>query len=339
MKKHKIVLFFGGMFIPRLLCGQIDDLSTVTMRVEVTVVDEDGERLDGAEVKMKFNHSALQRRKTGEYVNVFLGESQKSSPVVQTYTATPTVLLVVKKEGYWGSGLRHRFVHLDRIDGKTDGSPNGQYGKAFTVVLRKKVDPRPLYVHSVSWIKVPERERPIGFDLEKGDWVKPYGTGAHSDFIFTIKLDEKERGEYWSEMTVGFSEEEDGISVVNRTQAPESTLLLGPVAPETGYQNEYVRSMGVKKEGSQLRAFAIPDYDAVMATEGIWFRVRSRVNENGELAARYGKLLGPIRYKAGGEKQAVVKFAYFLAPDASRSLEWNGESLVPKANLQGVDTY
>jgi hypothetical protein len=37
-------------------------------------------------------------------------------------------------------------------------------------------------------LRIPKFNKPIGYDLEKGDWVSPYGKGLINDFIFTMNV-------------------------------------------------------------------------------------------------------------------------------------------------------
>jgi hypothetical protein len=54
-----------------------------------------------------------------------------------------------------------------------------------TITLRKILNPIPLYAKQND-IPIPEKEKWIGFDLEKADWVKPFGVGVISDVEFHL---------------------------------------------------------------------------------------------------------------------------------------------------------
>ena len=72
-------------------------------------------------------------------------------------------------------------------------SPNIKKGRwqpwnpTFDMVLKKIKNPIPMYVKSLS-VGVPEFGKLLGFDLEKGDWVAPYGKGNSSDLLFYPEL-------------------------------------------------------------------------------------------------------------------------------------------------------
>jgi hypothetical protein len=58
------------------------------------------------------------------------------------------------------------------------------------------------------------------------------------------------------------------------------------------------------------------------------------------LRARYGKLDGFINFEVRyRDDEAKVAFTYYLSPDESRSLEWNGDSLVENPDLQGITRF
>jgi hypothetical protein len=54
-----------------------------------------------------------------------------------------------------------------------------------SIKLRKIINPIPLYSKQND-IPIPDKEKWIGFDLEKIDWVKPYGLGISSDVEFYL---------------------------------------------------------------------------------------------------------------------------------------------------------
>ena len=54
-----------------------------------------------------------------------------------------------------------------------------------TITVRKIIKPIPLYARKID-TPIPVNEKWIGFDLEKADWVKPYGKGACNDVEFFL---------------------------------------------------------------------------------------------------------------------------------------------------------
>jgi hypothetical protein len=315
----------------------IKDLSTITIDVSVKVVDEENNSLPDSDVTIYFTHTKLQEKKLGTSTKIIKQVYSGEAPIQAQYVAFDVVGVKAEKEGYWPSGIGYDFRQIDRVD--DGGGPNGEYQKEFTIILRKKENPRPLYVNRVEWKRMPGTNRPYGFDLEKGDWVVPHGIGTHADFVITVQREIGEHPVFWAKLDFGFTHVEDGLIQIARSNAPYSMLLLGPTAPVKGFESGFSREMGIKPINGKFIPYADPPYNEVIDVEGYWFRVRS-VEVDGRQEGRYGKLLGPIEYKTGTQsKPPAVKFTYFLSPDTNRSLEFNGESLVPKANLQGVDKH
>jgi hypothetical protein len=52
-----------------------------------------------------------------------------------------------------------------------------------TVRLKRRLHPVAMY-HLTTDARVPDSDQPPGFDLEKGDWVHPYGIGTVTDFTY-----------------------------------------------------------------------------------------------------------------------------------------------------------
>jgi hypothetical protein len=143
-------------------------------------------------------------------------------------------------------------------------------------------------------------------------------------------------------MLLAFSNPGDGLLPVPRDGEQDPVLLLGREAPVDGYRPVYRRTVGMADSKDGLRLLDDPCLEALRSYEGIWFRVRAEVDEEtGEvLRARHGKIDGTVGFAVRGrEAQGRIGFVYYLSPDNSRSVEWNGESLVEGADLQAVTEF
>jgi hypothetical protein len=54
-----------------------------------------------------------------------------------------------------------------------------------TIIARKIIKPIPLYA-KINDVPIPSREKWIGFDFEKADWMKPWGKGLEVDIEFYL---------------------------------------------------------------------------------------------------------------------------------------------------------
>lgn len=52
-----------------------------------------------------------------------------------------------------------------------------------TVQIKRKVNPVPMYHYTIRALS-PDASRPVGFDLERADWVEPYGKGVVADLTY-----------------------------------------------------------------------------------------------------------------------------------------------------------
>ncbi|WFB36360.1 hypothetical protein P3T73_01095 [Kiritimatiellota bacterium B12222] len=330
-----ILLFFA---LYSTYCSVVySDLLKVKMSHLIQVVDEDGKNIENAEISITFHHTSAQRQKTGSrfHTKELVISGGKSAEI--TSEGLKFTIINVNSEGYWNASKYYDWDEKDRIDGKTDGSPNGHYKKEFTIVLRKKENPRPMFVHKSKYHATRTFNTPMGYDFEVGDLVEPFGTGKTTDLIFTLHQDKKEGKAYSHRLEMTFPQPEDGLIIINKEPGSESKLLLGAIAPENGYIPELNYTKGVEKRGWKFWVFQRPSKEDLGNVEGYWFRTRTEQNpENGEIKARYGKINGPITFLVD-ELGGAFYFTYYFSPNQSRSLEWNGESLVPNANLQSVN--
>lgn len=306
----------------------------VNMRASVEVVDENGDDVPDSQITVYFTHTPKQEHllesRSKKIEKVYDGEN----PSVFEYQGMSTISIRVEKEGYWTSGLGHDWNNWE------EGQSGNVLNEKFTIILRKKNNPRPLYTHKSAYHSTREFGLSRGYDLEVGDLVAPYGKGKISDLVFTIFQKSGEKtGVYENRLELSFSNPDDGVIQVEKGEGSESRLLLGANAPEDGYKKRLEFRRGVADIRGTLMYTYAPSKEELEKIEGYWFRVRSEKDpETGNLEARYGKISGPVTFLVDEEGGAYF-FTYFFSPDHSRLLEWNGESLVPGANLQGVKKH
>ena len=77
----------------------------------------------------------------------------------------------------------------------------------------------PMFAKKIEWdTSVPEINKPIGYDLEIGDWVAPFGKGKTSDFLFTLERKfTSVTQDFSATLTLAFQDGGDGIILI----APE----------------------------------------------------------------------------------------------------------------------
>jgi hypothetical protein len=188
------------------------------------------------------------------------------------------------------------------------------------VKMRPIKYPVPMIHKRFEWkLKIPVFNMPIGFDLEMGDWMEPYGNGRVSDFVFSVThLVPQEKGVHY---VLAFSNPTDGIQEYQFPPDIHSDFLWPYEALAMGYVSRldkyYVLDFP-KVNGA-------PEYNLKKDVNYL-IRVRSKVDKDGNIvSACYGKIKGEIDITKDGE----FKFEYWFNPIPNeRSLEYSGVNLL-----------
>jgi hypothetical protein len=177
-------------------------------------------------------------------------------------------------------------------------------------VLKKIGKPVAMYAKSVN-LGMPAFDKPVGYDLEIGDWVGVYGKGVNADILFTGYFKDKTNNKSDYTLTVTFPNPADGLQEFTTTEfaqeGPYSELRSSHEAPLEGYQSEWVqsnnRTLGKTRD----------------AHHNYYIRVRTKVDDRGNIvSAHYGKFYGDF-----------MQFKYYLNPTINdRNVEFD-----PKQNL------
>ena len=297
------------LFIVQIIFFILATSSTVLafgmVKIDVKVIDEAGTPLDDVKLSVRFSGGEMPVNKNvDDHGNCSITSSSNDGVVVGT----------AMKEDYYNSTFNHDFY-------VTKFGFWQPWGKELTVVMRPIVNPVPMYVRNHSF-KIPVKGKEVGFDLEKADWVIPYGQGTTADFIFQVEQRFENMDNYDATMTMTFSNPFDGIQVVKDDGGGDfnsgSQYRLPRTAPESGYLPKMERRIAWGSMGRQSNMEDDNNYI---------FRVRSEVDENGNLKqAMYGKIRGELRYFVGDG--GGIKLHYYLNPDYTRNLEFD-----PKRNL------
>ena len=121
----------------------------------------------------------------------------------------------------------------------------GKWSLSQTVVLKKIGKPVAMYAKSVN-LGMPAFDKPVGYDLEIGDWVGVYGKGVNADILFTGYFKDKTNNKSDYTLTVTFPNPADGLQEFTTTEfaqeGPYSELRSSHEAPLEGYQSEWVQS-------------------------------------------------------------------------------------------------
>ena len=266
-------------------------------QLRILVLEEDGRPVVGARAGAAFeilgdNNRAIRETTTG-----------RDGLAVFTSKSTGSVSFSALKEGYYPSRGGYQF------SSSSVGKWN-PWNKEIRVVLRRVVNPVPMYARSTQMINLslPEKGIGIGFDLMECSWISPYGSGKHSDFIFF----QGSAADRTPILRINFPSRWDGIQK-SRNEFPYSEFYFARNAPLAGYQRE----LSIKY--SKL----INDNP----NEGYYFRVRS-ADDGSPVRGMYGKIRGEIRFDVNDRGMASIAMDYYLNPDYSTNMEF-----APQRNL------
>jgi hypothetical protein len=208
-------------------------------------------------------------------------------------------------EGYYYSGFDFKYKTNKILNRWEPWNPT------ITVKLRPKKDPVPMVYKRIELKKIPKKQIKIGFDLEKGDWVAPYGKGKIADFIFIPNWYSFDpiKGSEGSYKLV-FSNPDDGIQEYEFPKNLDSSFKWAYVAPTNNYSNILEQKSVWTKTGRLKKGYKNCNYI---------FRVRSKRNKKGKIiSACYGRIKGPIDVGPYGK----FNMEYWFNPNPkSRSLE------------------
>jgi len=288
-------------------------------KITIHVVDEDGVPIEGAKVILAFEEA---HPKWG---------SAKENPVAGItghggdFTGSGYCPLEV---GGKAEMLGFYLTYLPHYQFKTVQDGKCQpWNPIVNVVLKKIIQPLPMYAKKVR-VVVPALDQPIGFDLAAGDWIKPFGTGTNSDFVFTLSRTLNNHNDFSAKLLLTFKAKGDGVQAIRSSpDQGTSQLKLPRNAPEDGYISIWSTSLNHGTFGAN---------SAQSEGIGYFLRVRSAVQDDKIKSAQYGKIDGNISIVGAAAKQPGIAFTYYLNPTGTTNLEFDPDKNLLK-NLKNDD--
>ena len=152
---RKLILLI--ILLSTTACLAMADRAKITIRV----IDETGEPVQGANTHVGFFDEKKHRGLT-DTNGLF---SASGNPPYHE------ISYGVRKEGYYQHWDEYAFSWT--YDPKDKCEP---WNPTIDVEFKEIKNPISMYVKKLE-IEIPVEGKPVGFDLEKGDWVNPYGGG------------------------------------------------------------------------------------------------------------------------------------------------------------------
>jgi hypothetical protein len=214
---------FAFLFLILLTAGcALAQTNTPTYEWKATLraVDESGNPISGAKAQIGYYANS-------QPVNAE-GITDKNGLFTASHAALASMVEVscqAEMSGYYTTWVRRE------LGPKYDPA---QWIFTQTLVLKKVGEPTAMYAKSVN-LGLPVFDKPAGFDLMLGDWVKPYGKGIDADIIFKGQLDRRAENDVDYKLTVSFPKAGDGIQEFTVPDSETGSGLRSPhEAPPDG---------------------------------------------------------------------------------------------------------
>ncbi len=279
--------------------------------LELRVIDEKKQPLEGVSASAESWMPAPNKNGTDEAVTDEKGFVRLSFPCITDGHYR------LQKEGYYDTTRSFAMpsVNTDTIE-ESLLSYKWKQSYVQEETLRPIKAPAPMIAYQLFDAIVPERDKLIGFDLWKGDWVAPYGVGKCEDVKIRLNTEERQYGKKikreTTSITFFFPQQGDGICICEAF--PFSALRSAYTVDQSLHFHQTLT----------LKVPAFP-HEVLPLSHYLVFRVRSEVADDGTiLKTHYGKIY-PIIDARGPE---LTIGAIYLNPRANdTNLEFN-----PKQN-------
>ncbi|MCX6984755.1 MAG: hypothetical protein NT118_08405 [Lentisphaerae bacterium] len=294
------------------------------------VIDESRNPINDVNIKFGYEHLKTLNPWDGRTTTKIEGKTESGGIFTASSNGLPRIAITATKDGYYRSYKEYEFKNSE--NGKWQPwNPN------VDIVLRKIVNPVPMYMKDLSYFLIPIVNEPIGYDLLVGDWVKPYGKGNIDDItvLFNLDCDEKASDpkhnpvpphhykKYKYQMEIRTNHNGDGFCPISESSIiPESGLKFPYEAPENGYLKNIVFKVDSENEINTQE----PNGDY------FYIRIRTELDGNGNvIKGMYGKFLftNGINKCSMSRKDGVTKgdisFTYYINPDYTRNIEFDSK--------------
>lgn len=293
---------------PGCMIAQELKMPAIPITVEVHVRDTEGNPVEGATVNL-----SLPRYRLGD-------RNEKASAITNIH-GTAIAKGLAQQDYKLGTGKNGYYYTVGPHRGINDEKGFQQYALG---VQKIELELRPVRNPILGIRKGIDRQllprtdgSPMGFDLEIGDWVAPYGKGKTSDFIFTVGGYFKSLNDFADSLTLTFSNQGDGIMPFRRSKHLGSALKWPYEAPLSGYEPQrfWRQAFDGKKHTNNLDISGEMNY---------LFRVRTEFDEKGNVRrAMYGVISNEVVMGGNNEIGRNVSFTYALNPGWTRNLEFD----------------
>lgn len=272
-------------------------------RIALRIVDDKGAPVPGARVVGEFYSTPKQARVEGR--------TDDQGVVPLEGRTISDVKFTISKDAYYDTNQSYDFIK--KAASKADAIREGKWmpwSPTVTMTLKKVRNPVPMFARIVGSVPIP-CDQTVGYDLEIGDVVQPFGKGLHSDLEFLVMRKKNVYGRDSYSWKCSASSTTDGIQVLQKDAWSRFPSVYE--APDGGYQREYAPPESLGRDSEQSNE-PRPSY--------LVFRVRSQADSSGKItSANYGKMNSPVIADGSSDKGCRLSFWYWFNPDGTRNLE------------------
>lgn len=286
-------------------------LHGATGKVTFRVVDDEGRPVSSARVEAYLSVSD-----TRDGFTTHSGVTDTGGMFTVEGKVKSDMVYRITKQGSYRTDSRYWFHAAGAVVEEGRWLP---WNPVIEVVLKPKKNPVPMYARRVE-VEIPLQGQPVGFDLEKADWVKPFGEGVVSDLLVNYALNQVDLWTGDQQFILINTNKMCGFQEIELDKASEYKSVYQ--APLSGY------SESLKYVLNRTRTEIIEENTL---TDSRCLVFRSRVvldDENHIKSANYGKIYPPLQYGRVRDAIKMVMTYYFNPTPNDRNLEFD-----PSRNL------
>jgi hypothetical protein len=289
------------------LLGAVSTPQLTTRDVTFTVETTDGHPVGGALVEAS-------RPGPGNAS----GLTNEDGIVVLDISSGSTLHVHVSKDGYYATSgeLWTGGVHK----GTTGNLVAREVPDGFIITLKPVINPVAMKVTRFRG-RAPAIGKPLGFDLNAGDWIAPHGRGRTADLLFQFHDWVATPDAFTGTMKIAFPHEGDGIQSFQaaRPYSTEFGSNLAPPhqAPVDGYLPSISHTISQSAHG-EFQTYRKSQRNYLLRTRTLRDR-RGVIRQ-----ACYGWIEGEIEFDPRDEGSPQLSFTAYFNPDPNpdaRSLE------------------
>jgi len=251
-----------------------------TAKLTLLVVDDNGFPIEGAKAGIAFNKphtdgwGVKYTSKRGMTDNHGLYTNDGITEQVLSYAAS--------HPDYYISREKIKFEDVSGMVGFRKWQP---WNPTLKVVLKKKQKPIPMYVYFTNVMDIPAKDKTIGYDLIKHDWVAPHGEGRVNDLLFKLNLTDENIPDGSHDLSLTFANPADGIHAFKKDVNSGSEFISLYHAPKEGYDNTLIqreyRESGRRRQASYSR----------LDGTNYYFRIRCKEDNVDSCLYGHGKII------------------------------------------------